>query len=43
VDYIELNKDTLDTLSISNIAGLQAALDAKVNNDRVRYALMLSM
>ena len=29
VDFIEANKSTLDTLSISNIAGLQAALDAK--------------
>ena len=29
VDFIEANKDTLDNLSISNIAGLQAALDAK--------------
>jgi len=29
VDFIEANKSTLDSLSISNIAGLQAALDAK--------------
>ena len=32
VDFIEANKDTLDNLSISNIAGLQAALDAKENS-----------
>jgi hypothetical protein len=31
VDYIEANKDTLDNLSISNIAGLQTALDGKVD------------
>lgn len=31
VDYIEANKSTLDSLSISNIAGLQTALDGKVN------------
>ncbi len=31
VDYIETNKATLDSLSISNIAGLQAALDGKVD------------
>ena len=31
VDYIKLNRTTLNTLAISNIAGLQAALDAKVN------------
>ncbi len=29
VDYIKQNKSTLDTLGISNIAGLQSALDAK--------------
>ena len=29
VDFIEANKSTLDNLSISNIAGLQAALDSK--------------
>ena len=33
VDFIEANKDTLDNLSISNIAGLQAALDAKQNTE----------
>ena len=31
VDFIEANKDTLDNLSISNIAGLQTALDGKVD------------
>ncbi len=31
VDYIEANKSTLDNLSISNIAGLQTALDSKVD------------
>ena len=31
VDFIETNKDTLDTLGISNIAGLQTALDSKVD------------
>lgn len=31
VDYIEANKATLDSLSISNIAGLQTALDGKVD------------
>ena len=31
VDYIEANKNTLDNLSISNIAGLQTALDGKVD------------
>lgn len=29
VDYIETNRETLDTLSISNITGLQTALDNK--------------
>jgi len=33
VDYIEANKDTLDNLGISNISGLQAALDAKQNTE----------
>jgi hypothetical protein len=31
VDFIEANKDTLDSLTISNIAGLQTALDGKVD------------
>jgi len=31
VDFIETNKDTLDNLTISNIAGLQNALDNKVS------------
>lgn len=31
VDFITANKNTLDTLGISNIAGLQAALDGKVD------------
>tara|TARA_R110002124_G_scaffold148927_9_gene314598 strand:- start:2670 stop:3350 length:681 start_codon:yes stop_codon:yes gene_type:complete len=31
VDFIELNKETLDTLSIAGIAGLQVALDALTN------------
>ena len=31
VDFIEANKDTLDNLTISNIAGLQSALDDKVD------------
>jgi len=31
VDFIELNKATLDTLGISNIAGLQNALNAKAD------------
>jgi len=31
VDYIELNRSTLNTLSISSIAGLQTALDGKVD------------
>ena len=30
VDFIEANKSTLDSLAISNIAGLQTALDGKV-------------
>lgn len=29
VDFIEINKDSLDNLSIASIAGLQAALDGK--------------
>jgi len=33
VDFIEANKDSLDNLTISNIAGLQAALDAKQNTE----------
>ena len=33
VDFIEANKNTLDNLGISNIAGLQAALDAKQNTE----------
>ena len=31
VDFIEANKSTLDSLTISNIAGLQIALDGKVD------------
>ncbi|BAK73755.1 phage tail protein [Arcobacter sp. L] len=31
VDFIELNRATLDTLGISNIAGLQTALNTKLN------------
>jgi hypothetical protein len=31
VNFIKINKSTLDTLSISGIAGLQNTLDAKVN------------
>tara|TARA_B100000614_G_scaffold115323_1_gene103605 strand:- start:633 stop:5474 length:4842 start_codon:yes stop_codon:yes gene_type:complete len=31
VNYIKLNRTTLNALSISSISGLQAALDAKVN------------
>lgn len=31
VDFIEANKETLDTLGISNISGLQDALDDKVD------------
>lgn len=31
VDYIEANRDTLENLGISNISGLQAALDSKVD------------
>tara|TARA_B100000212_G_scaffold261468_1_gene201350 strand:- start:11621 stop:14065 length:2445 start_codon:yes stop_codon:yes gene_type:complete len=31
VDFIEANKTILDTLTISNIAGLQTALDSKVD------------
>lgn len=31
VDFIEQNRETLNTLGISNIAGLQAALDSKVD------------
>ncbi|REJ63502.1 MAG: hypothetical protein DWQ21_02960 [Bacteroidetes bacterium] len=33
VDYIETNRNTLDTLGISNISGLQAALNAKQNTE----------
>ena len=33
VDYIETNRDDLDTLGISNITGLQAALDLKQNTE----------
>jgi len=33
VDFIEANKNTLDNLGISNISGLQAALDAKQNTE----------
>ena len=33
VDYIEANRSTLDSLGISNISGLQAALDAKQNTE----------
>lgn len=35
VDYIKLNKQTLEALSISSIAGLQAALNAKLDADQV--------
>jgi hypothetical protein len=35
VDFIKLNKSTLDALGISSIAGLQGALDGKVDNSRV--------
>lgn len=38
VSFIELNKATLDTLGITNIAGLQTALNAKVNvSDTLTY------
>ena len=33
VDYIETNRSTLDSLGISNITGLQAALDGKQNTE----------
>ena len=33
VDYIEANRSTLDSLGISNIAGLQSALDSKQNTE----------
>ena len=33
VDYIETNRNTLNTLGISNITGLQAALNAKQNTE----------
>lgn len=32
VNFIELNRDSLDNLSISSIAGLQIALDSKANS-----------
>lgn len=32
VDFIKINKDTLDALSIGSISGLQAALDGKLSN-----------
>lgn len=35
VTFIKLNKTTLDTLGISNIAGLQDALDAKINTSAI--------
>lgn len=35
VDYIKANKSTLDSLSIANIAGLQGALDAKIDDSQV--------
>lgn len=36
VDYIKVNKDTLDTLGIANIAGLTAALAGKVDKDGLK-------
>ena len=33
VDFIEVNKDTLDNLGIGNISGLQAVLDNKQNTE----------
>ncbi|MDD3468058.1 MAG: hypothetical protein PHE67_12995, partial [Campylobacterales bacterium] len=43
VDFIELNRATLETLGISNIAGLQNALDAKAaaghNHDSIYAAI----
>ena len=33
VDYIETNRNTLDTLAISNITGLQTALNGKQNTE----------
>ena len=35
VDYIKLNKTSLDSLTISGIIGLQTALDAKVDDTQV--------
>jgi len=35
VDYIKLNKSSLESLNISAIAGLQTALDNKVDNSQV--------
>lgn len=37
VNYIKQNKETLDTLSTSNIAGLQEALDSKFDKSAVAY------
>ncbi len=39
VDFIKQNKDTLDSLAINNIAGLQAALDSKFDkSSAINYA-----
>ena len=38
VDYIKQNKATLDALGISSIAGLQTALDAKIDNNDARLS-----
>jgi len=35
VDFIKMNREMLNSLTISSIAGLQNALDNKVNNNRV--------
>ena len=42
VDFIELNRATLDTLGISNIAGLQTALNTKLNASAYTAADVLS-
>lgn len=42
VDFVEINRDTLTNLTIASIAGLQAALDARVPNTRTVAGKALS-
>ena len=43
VNFIKQNKSTLDTLGISNIAGLQSALDSKVDASEIESLINIDL